>query len=201
MTFKEFIRSRILSFRHAFRGWRYVLKTQYNAWIHAIVAVIVFILALWLELPARDWAILILTIAMVFAAAGEGGQGCGRRSGFGGGDGRCVDRAVDPRSAVVGKIEFNFLAMSFRALTRNDIIKRRNNGIIFSIWDSWFADWHTQKAGRVGGSHRVQQIHWVEYARVGLGAISACHGSDLCIDQGEGGGAEGLVERARAVFL
>jgi diacylglycerol kinase len=68
MTFKEFIRSRILSFRHAFRGWRYVLKTQYNAWIHAIVAVIVFILALWLELPARDWAILILTIAMVFAA-------------------------------------------------------------------------------------------------------------------------------------
>lgn len=45
-----------------------MLKTQYNAWIHAIVAVIVFILALWLELPARDWAILILTIAMVFAA-------------------------------------------------------------------------------------------------------------------------------------
>lgn len=44
------------------------MKTQRNAWIHAIVATAVFILALWLGLPARDWAVLILTIAMVFAA-------------------------------------------------------------------------------------------------------------------------------------
>jgi diacylglycerol kinase len=45
-----------------------VLKTQQNAWIHAVVASIVFIIAFWLKLPARDWAVLILTIAMVFAA-------------------------------------------------------------------------------------------------------------------------------------
>ena len=68
MTFKEFIYSRIHSFRHAFRGWGYVVKTQHNAWIHAVAAMVVFVLAFWLKLPARDWAILILTVTMVFAA-------------------------------------------------------------------------------------------------------------------------------------
>lgn len=68
MTLKEFITSRIRSFGHAFRGWWYVLKTQHNAWIHAVAAVMVFILAIWLKLPPRDWAVLILTVTMVFAA-------------------------------------------------------------------------------------------------------------------------------------
>ena len=65
---KEFFISRLASFRHAFRGWWYVLRTQRNAWIHGLVAMIIIALSLWLELPARDWAVIILTIAMVFAA-------------------------------------------------------------------------------------------------------------------------------------
>lgn len=68
MTLKQFISSRIHSFGHALRGWAYVLKTQHNAWIHAVIATLVFIIALWLGLPARDWAVLILTVTMVFAA-------------------------------------------------------------------------------------------------------------------------------------
>jgi diacylglycerol kinase (ATP) len=68
MTLKDFFLSRIDAFGHAFRGWWYVLQTQHNAWIHTLVAVIVFILAFWLKLPAHDWAILILTATMVFAA-------------------------------------------------------------------------------------------------------------------------------------
>jgi diacylglycerol kinase len=56
------------SFRHAFRGWYYVLRTQRNAWIHSAIATAVFILGLWLGLPPRDWAVIILTTAMVFAA-------------------------------------------------------------------------------------------------------------------------------------
>jgi diacylglycerol kinase len=68
MTIKAFILSRIAAFGHAFRGWWYVLNTQHNAWIHIAVAIIVFILGLWLKLPARDWAVLVLTIAMVFMA-------------------------------------------------------------------------------------------------------------------------------------
>lgn len=68
MTLKAFILSRIAAFGHAFRGWWYVLNTQHNAWVHTTVAVIVFILGLWLKLPARDWAVLVLAIAMVFMA-------------------------------------------------------------------------------------------------------------------------------------
>lgn len=65
---KSFITSRIQAFAHAFHGWGHVLRTQHNAWIHSAIATIVFILAVWLGLPPRDWAVLILTIAMVFSA-------------------------------------------------------------------------------------------------------------------------------------
>ena len=68
MTIKEFIVSRTISFGHAFRGWYHVLRTQHNAWIHSAVALIVILLGLWLGLPARDWAVLVLAIAMVFTA-------------------------------------------------------------------------------------------------------------------------------------
>jgi diacylglycerol kinase len=68
MTLKEFFYSRVAAFGHAFRGWWYVLQTQHNAWVHSLVATVVIALGLWLGLPPRDWAVLVLTIAMVFAA-------------------------------------------------------------------------------------------------------------------------------------
>ncbi len=64
----NFIASRLRSFIHAFHGWAYVMRTQHNAWIHAMVATLIFIVSLWVGLPPRDWALLILTIAMVFTA-------------------------------------------------------------------------------------------------------------------------------------
>jgi diacylglycerol kinase len=68
MTIKEFFLSRITAFGHAFRGWYHVLQTQHNVWIHSLVTLAVIALGLWLGLPARDWAVLVLTIAMVFTA-------------------------------------------------------------------------------------------------------------------------------------
>jgi diacylglycerol kinase len=68
MSLKVFINSRMHAFGHAFRGWWHVLKTQQNAWIHSLAATVVFALGLWLGLPARDWAVIVLTIAMVFTA-------------------------------------------------------------------------------------------------------------------------------------
>jgi len=65
---KSFILSRIRSFGYAFRGWWHVIRTQKNAWIHAIVSTAVIIVGLWLGIPARDWAVLLLTISMVWAA-------------------------------------------------------------------------------------------------------------------------------------
>jgi len=63
-----FFRSRLLAFQHALRGWGYVLRTQRNAWIHALVTVLVVVAALWLDLARQDWAILLLTIALVWMA-------------------------------------------------------------------------------------------------------------------------------------
>jgi len=68
MSFEKFIRSRMAAFGHAFRGWWHVLQTQQNAWIHSVVASLIVVLGLWLGLPPHDWAVLVLTIAMVFTA-------------------------------------------------------------------------------------------------------------------------------------
>ncbi len=65
---KHFIQSRIASFRYAFQGWHYVLRTQRNAWIHSFIATAVFIVGLWLRLSPKDWAIIVLTAAFVFTA-------------------------------------------------------------------------------------------------------------------------------------
>ena len=65
---RAFIISRIRSFGYAFRGWWHVIKTQQNAWIHSVVTIAVVIMGLWLGIPPRDWAVLLLTIAMVWAA-------------------------------------------------------------------------------------------------------------------------------------
>lgn len=63
-----FFRSRAQSFRHAFRGWGYVIRTQRNAWIHAVISTAVILTALWLHLDLQDWAILLLTIVLVWTA-------------------------------------------------------------------------------------------------------------------------------------
>jgi len=68
MTIKTFITSRYHSFRFAFHGWGYVLKTQRNAWIHSLIATLVILMGLWLGLTPQDWAVLVITIAMVFTA-------------------------------------------------------------------------------------------------------------------------------------
>lgn len=63
---RQFFYSRYHAFRYAFAGWWYVLRTQRNAWIHALASILVLVLAAWITLPVRDWAVLVLTIAMVW---------------------------------------------------------------------------------------------------------------------------------------
>ena len=64
----NFLHSRLLSFGHAWRGLKYVIRTQKNAWIHAAATLAVIVLGVWLALPARDWAVLALTISIVWMA-------------------------------------------------------------------------------------------------------------------------------------
>ncbi len=63
-----FFTSRIRSFRYAFQGWWFVIRTQRNAWIHAVVSLLVVLVCVWLGLPARDWALIVVAIAMVWTA-------------------------------------------------------------------------------------------------------------------------------------
>ena len=60
--------SRIRSFGYAFEGWAFVLRTQHNAWIHGIISVVIVGLGLWLHLERIEWAILILTMMVVWMA-------------------------------------------------------------------------------------------------------------------------------------
>lgn len=59
---------RLDSFRYAFAGWWYVLRTQRNSWIHAALSTAVLLLAWALRLGRLEWAILILTIGLVWMA-------------------------------------------------------------------------------------------------------------------------------------
>lgn len=63
-----FIRSRARSFRYALAGWWYVVRTQRNAWIHAVVSLLVMLVSLWVGLSRQEWAIIILTVAAVWTA-------------------------------------------------------------------------------------------------------------------------------------
>jgi diacylglycerol kinase (ATP) len=64
----SFLKTRALSFRYAFTGWWYVIRTQRNAWIHALVSIAVLIVGIWIQIGPRDWAIIILAIGSVWTA-------------------------------------------------------------------------------------------------------------------------------------
>ncbi len=65
---RKFFRTRVFSFRYAFEGWWFVIRTQQNAWIHAAASILVVALALWLHIPLRDWTFIVIAIALVWIA-------------------------------------------------------------------------------------------------------------------------------------
>ena len=56
------------SFKCAFAGLWYMLRTQRNARIHVTVAAAVVVMGLWLGVSETEWAILVLTIGVVLTA-------------------------------------------------------------------------------------------------------------------------------------
>jgi len=64
----DFLKTRAKSFRYAFVGWWYVIRTQRNAWIHAVVSIAVIAVSIWLHINSHDWALIIIAIAMVWTA-------------------------------------------------------------------------------------------------------------------------------------
>ncbi len=64
----KFIKLRLQSFSYAFQGWKHALRNEPNTWIHATITTLVILVALWLHLPPRDWAVLALAIGIVWSA-------------------------------------------------------------------------------------------------------------------------------------
>jgi diacylglycerol kinase (ATP) len=60
--------ARLKSFRYAFAGFAFMLRTQHNAWLHLIATIIVVALGLALRVSADDWRWLIAAIALVWIA-------------------------------------------------------------------------------------------------------------------------------------
>jgi len=65
---KGFFLSRLKSFKYAFSGWWFVIRTQRNAWIHMVVSIAVILLSFFLHIPAVSWALIFLAIALVWIA-------------------------------------------------------------------------------------------------------------------------------------
>jgi diacylglycerol kinase len=64
----DFLSSRLASFKHAFTGLRHLIHTQKNAWIHAVISILVIVLGLIFSIPAQSWVVIFLTIGMVWMA-------------------------------------------------------------------------------------------------------------------------------------
>lgn len=59
---------RFFSFKYAFEGWWYVIRTQKNAWIHAVISLAVIGVGIWLKISLHDWALLVLAMMAVWMA-------------------------------------------------------------------------------------------------------------------------------------
>jgi diacylglycerol kinase len=63
---KKFFRSRRSAFGYAFSGWGHVLRTQRNAWVHALFTLVTLVLGFWLRISYSDWAAILLAITLVW---------------------------------------------------------------------------------------------------------------------------------------
>ena len=55
------------SFGYAFEGVAYILRTQRNARIEIAIAIAALALGAWLGISVVEWAVLVITIALVMA--------------------------------------------------------------------------------------------------------------------------------------
>jgi diacylglycerol kinase len=62
------ISGRIKSFRNAFRGLALVLRSEENAWIHALATVVVCVTALYLDISRSGWCWLVLAMVAVWSS-------------------------------------------------------------------------------------------------------------------------------------
>lgn len=67
-TKKFSVSQRLLSIVNAVRGLLYLVKTQHNAWIHAVAMLIIFALGIAFRLSNWEWCFLVLCFMAVWSA-------------------------------------------------------------------------------------------------------------------------------------
>ncbi len=60
--------SRLASLQYAVSGWLYMLRYQKNTRIQAVASLAVLIVGLWLRISALEWAIMTVTVSLVWMA-------------------------------------------------------------------------------------------------------------------------------------
>ena len=60
--------ARARSFRFAFAGLGFMLRTQHNAWIHLLASIAVIAAGLALRVSAADWRWLLVAVMLVWVA-------------------------------------------------------------------------------------------------------------------------------------
>lgn len=61
------VKARLRSFRHAFRGFRWLIRDEHNFRIHLMAVVVLIPVCFLLKLSAAEWALILLCIALVLA--------------------------------------------------------------------------------------------------------------------------------------
>jgi len=64
---KSFWKHTWLSFRFAWKGIKFVFKTQANMWVHSVAAVLAILLSVILHISRFEWLIILLCICLVMA--------------------------------------------------------------------------------------------------------------------------------------
>jgi diacylglycerol kinase len=62
------VRSRLRSFKYAFRGLRLLLKYEHNSRVHLFIAVIAVALGFMLKIRPVEWLIVVIVTGIVFIA-------------------------------------------------------------------------------------------------------------------------------------
>lgn len=62
------LRKRLLSFRYAFNGIKWLIRHEHNAWIHCFAAVCAIVAGFIVELSAGEWIAVLFAIGSVLAA-------------------------------------------------------------------------------------------------------------------------------------
>ena len=68
MAKKFLVSSRVESFKHAIHGIGLMLRSQHNAWIHAMATVLVTVFGLLFGVTPSQWCWLVLAIVVVWTA-------------------------------------------------------------------------------------------------------------------------------------